>query len=118
MTSIRWATPAVDDLRDVAQYIATDSQTAALAFLDCVDEAVQRLAQHPNSGRIVPELQRHSITGYRESVLSPWRLFYRYDQDTVIILAVIDGRRNVEDVLLRRFTRSGPTAGEAGTTDR
>ena len=106
MTDIRWAQPAVDDLRDIAQYIAADSQSAAGAFVDRVDKAVRQLGRHPLSGRIVPELQRHNISRYRELILSPWRLFYRYEQDVAIVLAVIDGRRNVEDVLLRRLTRS------------
>jgi toxin ParE1/3/4 len=103
---IRWAAPAVDDLSDIARYIAADSPSAAKDFVDRVDDAVTRLSVHPQSGRIVPELERHNITGYREIVFTPWRLFYRYGQDAGFILAIIDGRRNIEDILLRRLVRS------------
>lgn len=106
MNIIRWAAPAVDDLNDIARYIAADSPTAAAGFVDRVDDAVTQLTAHPQSGRIVPELERHNITRYREIVLTPWRLFYRHEQDTMVILAIIDGRRNIEDILLRRLIRS------------
>ena len=118
MTEIRWAQPAVDDLRDIAQYIAAESQGAAGAFVDRADKAVRQLGRHPLSGRIVPELQRHNISQYRELVLSPWRLFYRYEQDVAVVLAVIDGRRNVEDVLLRRLTRPRSSPGDSESTKR
>ena len=60
----------------------------------------------PGIGRVVPELERHNVCLYRELILSPWRLIYRYDRDHVYVLAVIDGRRNLEDVLLRRLMRN------------
>jgi toxin ParE1/3/4 len=107
VTSIRWAPPAVDDFNDIARYIASESTSAAATFIDRVDNAVTRFTTHPRAGRIVPELERHNITRHRELVLAPWRLFYRQEQDAVFILAIIDGRRNIEDILLRRLTRTG-----------
>lgn len=106
MSSIRWASAAVDDLSEIVTYIAEDSPSAATAFVERVDRAVEQLQKQPRSGRIVPELEHHSVTRYREVILSPWRLFYRYDRDVVFVLAIIDGRRDIQDVLLRRLTRS------------
>jgi plasmid stabilization system protein ParE len=67
-------------------WLRLDSPSAALSFVDRVDEAVKRLASQPRLGRVVPELERHNVGRYRE-------------------LYVIDGRRNVEDILLRRLLR-------------
>ena len=106
MSSIRWASAAVDDLSEIATYIAEDSPNAATTFVDRVDRAVQQLRKQPRSGRIVPELEHQSINRYREVILSPWRLFYRCDGDVVYVLAIIDGRRDIQDILLRRLTRS------------
>ena len=44
----------------------------------------------------------------RELIESPWRILYRIEADTVYVLAVIDARRNVEDLLLDRFVRRPP----------
>jgi plasmid stabilization system protein ParE len=105
MSRILWSTPAVEDLQDIAQHIAEDSPSAASRFVDRIDEAVSALTSQPRLGRIVPELRRHSITRYRELIVSPWRLFYREEKGQVFVLAVIDGRRNMEDILLRRLMR-------------
>lgn len=108
MSSIRWASAAVDDLSEIARYIAQDSPNGATSFVDRVDRAVQQLGKQPRSGRTVPELEHHSINRYREVILSPWRLFYRCDGDVVYVLAIVDGRRDIRDVLLRRLTRTRP----------
>ena len=107
MSSIRWASAAVEDLCEIATYIAKGSPSAARACVDRVDRAVQKLKKQPRSKRIVPELEHQSINRYREAILSPWRLFYRYDLEVVFVLAIIDGRRDIQDTLLRRLTRSG-----------
>jgi plasmid stabilization system protein ParE len=38
-------------------------------------------------------------------VVRPYRLIYRVERDTVTVLAVFDGRRDLEDVLLDRLLR-------------
>jgi hypothetical protein len=40
---------------------------------------------------------------YRELIELPWRIIYKIEEDKVFVLAVIDGRRNMEDILLDRF---------------
>ena len=105
MSGIIWARPALGDIQDVVDWLRLDSPSAVLRFVDRVDEAVTRLVSQPRLGRVVPELERHNIGRYRELVIAPWRLFYRIDPGQVYVLAVIDGRRNVEDILLRRLLR-------------
>jgi toxin ParE1/3/4 len=36
---------------------------------------------------------------------TPWRIIYRIATPSVFVMTVIDGRRNVEDILLERLTR-------------
>jgi len=57
----------------------------------------------PNRGRVVPELKFYNIITYRELIVAPWRIIYRIENDTVYVLSIIDGRRNVEDLLLARL---------------
>jgi toxin ParE1/3/4 len=42
----------------------------------------------------------------RELVVSPYRLVYRVGSDAMVVLAVFDGRRDLEDVLVDRLRRS------------
>ena len=105
MSRVTWAIPAARDVHDIVDRLASESRTAALRFVDRVDHAVRELESALGLGRIVPELDRHGVRLYRELILSPWRVVYRYERDHVYVLVVIDGRRNVEDVLLRRLLR-------------
>ncbi len=61
------------------------------------------LNKFPKTGRIIPELNKFNIKIYRELVISPWRVMYRIEKHNVIIPAVIDGRRNIVDILLNRI---------------
>ncbi len=102
---VLWATVAEQDLLGIVEFIANDSPQSALEILDRVRAATARLDHSPKRGRVVPELLAHGITRYREIVVKPWRVIYRVEARSVYVLSVIDGRRNVEDVLLARLLR-------------
>jgi toxin ParE1/3/4 len=54
---------------------------------------------------VVPELAGIGLHLYRELLVTPWRIVYRINNDTVYVMMVIDGRRNAEDLLLERLVR-------------
>lgn len=106
MVRIVWSSSAATDLEEIINWIANhQSKEVAAGFIDRIDTEISRLPNYPESGRIIPELEHQNITKYREAVISPWRVFYMAENERVAILAVIDGRRNVEDILLRRNIR-------------
>lgn len=100
---IFWASVAEQDLLRIVKYIAEEDADAALKILNRIKTGTARLDHSPERGRIVPELLKHGISRYREIVIKPWRVIYRVEGEKVYVLAVIDGRRNVEDVLLARL---------------
>ncbi|MBF0237479.1 MAG: type II toxin-antitoxin system RelE/ParE family toxin [SAR324 cluster bacterium] len=103
---VLWAEIAEQDLRRILDYIAVDHLSTALKLLKQIKEKTNNLYLHPERGRIVPELQDQGIFQYRELVVSRWRIIYRVSEKDVYILAVIDSRLNVEDILLERFVKS------------
>ncbi len=106
MLQIIWSTIAAHDLEDIVSWILNNHSTHhAKSFLDMIDTSVKQLTRQPESGRVIPELERQNITKYREIVIPPWRLFYTIDGERILVHAVIDGRRNIEDILLRRNIR-------------
>lgn len=100
---ILWAAVAEEDLLRIVQYVAEEDARAALEILNKIKAGAARLSHSPKRGRIVPELLKQGISRYREIVIKPWRLIYRIEGERVYVVAVIDGRRNVEDVLLERL---------------
>ena len=102
---VAWAAIAQHDLKQIIDYIAIDSPGNALQILKKNKQKVSALYTLPDRGRIVPELKEQGIHTYRELIIAPWRVIYRISDTTVFVLSVIDSRRNVEDILLDRFTK-------------
>ncbi len=100
---IFWATIAENDLIEIVEYIAKDNITKARNIFEKIKEKASSLSLLPERGRIVPELKDHGIIIYRELIVSPWRIIYRISESNVYILSVIDSRRNVDDILLKRL---------------
>ena len=100
---IVWAKTAENDLRGIIESIAKDSPAQAVKILHQIKRATSSLYHSPNRGRIIPELQEQGVLQYRELIISPWRVMYRISGKTVLVLSVLDSRRNVEDILLERL---------------
>ena len=100
---IIWAGVAENDLKEIIEYIATDSPTNALITLKKIKQKASSLYTLPERGRIVPELKDQGILLYRELIVPPWRIIYRISEMKVYVLSVLDARQNVEDILLGRL---------------
>ena len=100
---VEWSRPAKMDLENIIDYISQDSVDTAIAIFDKIKSKCGTLNQFPDRGRIVPELKAYGILGYREIIISPWRVIYRTSDQIVYVLAVIDSRRNIDDILLERL---------------
>jgi toxin ParE1/3/4 len=100
---VRWSPAALDDLNDALQYLSCEAGIEqALSILEKVERKVTSLARHPRRCRIVPELKTLGVTTYRELILSPYRVFFRIDDEVVGIIAMLDGRRDIEECLILR----------------
>ena len=98
-----WTNVAESDLKDIIKYISIDSPQNALRILKNIKQKTSELYTLPERNRIVPELQDQGILQYREMIIPPWRLIYRIAERKVYVLSLIDSRRNVEDILLKRL---------------
>jgi toxin ParE1/3/4 len=97
MAQITWTEPALNDLDDIATYIAVSNPYAAKQLVENVFGMVQRLEQFPDSGRVPEEI---SNLNYREVVINPCRVFYKVDRDSVYILHVMRQERDLRKFLL------------------
>lgn len=100
---VRWARSARRDLEAIVAYLADRSPQAALATLDRLEARAKTLTTLAERGRVVPELARLHVREYRELVVPPYRVVYRVDGSRVLVLACLDARRSLEDVLLDRL---------------
>ena len=100
---VLWTHTARQDLTGIIEYIAQDSIADALAILHKLEAKAALLITLPNRGRIVPELLHTGISQYRELISAPWRIIYRVENQRVLVMAVLDSRRDLQTVLLNRL---------------
>ncbi len=104
MAQIVWTEPALQDLSDIAEYIALDKVSAAKRLVQKVFSSVERLEQFPKSGRKPPELKK---SRYLEVVVNPCRIFYRIEKEKVFIVYVMRSERMLRNYLLEaRFSEN------------
>jgi plasmid stabilization system protein ParE len=103
--NVVWVDLAKKDLYDIIDFISLDKKDVAKKIYNKLKEKAKSLELMPKKGRIIPELENYNIDLYREIIENPWRIIYRIDNQEVIILAIIDGRRNVEDIIFERIIK-------------
>ena len=69
-------------------YIRRDNPAAAVRFRQRTEAILRRLEQFPASGREIPEFPE---LAYREIIVTPYRFFYRIQDQTVWVIAVWRG---------------------------
>lgn len=104
---VDWTNAARDDLRAIVWHIAQDNLANALAVAERIDRRAAKLMGLVVRGRVVPELRKVAETRYREVMEEPWRIIYRVEEATVYVVAVVDGRRDVQAWLNERMARFG-----------
>jgi toxin ParE1/3/4 len=75
----------------------------ARALVQTLEKAARRLEKFPDRGHVLPELALMGIQDVQEITNGP---IYKVLDDAVHVLACIDGRRDVEQVLMRRALRT------------
>ena len=81
MVDINWTDFAVQDLRDIYDYIAKDSKYYADRYIDKLIERVDQLISQPKSGRVVPEFGLLTI---RELIEGNYRIVYQINNSSSI----------------------------------
>jgi len=97
MAQVIWTEPALNDLGEIAEYIALDKPSAAKKLVRKVFSSTKTLKDFPNSGRKPLELEDFK---YRELIVPPCRIFYRNEEEKIFILYVMRSERKLRQFLL------------------
>jgi len=92
----------VEDVDSIKRYIAADNEDAANRFGPAVLAAWDVLLAFPYIGRprtfkLVPGVRSWGVPGFRN-----YLIFYRLKGETVDVLAVLEGHRDLAAVLQKR----------------
>ena len=91
---LEWSEEAIEDIESIATYIEKDSPTYAKSVVSKFFEKAELLHEFSELGRKVPELNDEAI---REIFVYSYRLIYKLDDNTIIFIAVVHGKRLLEN---------------------
>lgn len=93
------------DLKEIVEYHYEVNKAYSQKLFGRLIERIRELETFPEKGRVVPELRDHHVLDYKELIEEPYRIVYRVFGEEVLLVALLDGRRDVEALLIRRLQR-------------
>jgi plasmid stabilization system protein ParE len=85
-----WTENAIRHLQNLHDYIAANSPIYAKRMVGRITRRTEQIADHPFSGRKVPE---YDVENVRELIEPPYRIIYRVNAKKIEILGVVHGAR-------------------------
>lgn len=97
---------AIEDILAIYNYILErDGEERAESILSRLEKQAHSLNKLVQRGKFPDELVPFGNRKIREVQETPWRIFYRIEKNEVFVLAVLDGRRSMAELLLERLAR-------------
>ncbi len=104
MYSVLLTNDAQKDLEELYHYIQiNDVPGKGGHVLDQIEKAIDGLAELPERGVYPKELLKLGIKEYREVFFKPYRVIYRILENSVFVMLMADGRRDMQTLLSRRL---------------
>ena len=100
---------AINDIASIYDYIElNDSGDKAEYVLEELEKCINSLAELQSRGRNVEELAKQGIVldNTRQTSFKPYRIIYSIEGKVFKVKMVVDGRRDLEDILMERLLRA------------
>lgn len=85
-----WTKEALRNLVEIEEFISRDDIIAAENFINKLIYHTENIIEHPEKGRIVPELFLENI---REIIISHYRIVYKLNSNEIEIITVFEGHK-------------------------
>lgn len=97
---------AIEDILEIYTYfLERDGEDHAEAIVNRLERKAYSLEKFALRGKFPEELVPFGNRKIREVQETPWRIFFRVESEEVVVLSVLDGRRNMSDVFLKKLAR-------------
>ena len=91
---IIWSSQALYDIESIAEFIARDSTFYAESTVEEIFDAIGPLSNHPQIGRVVPEIGQETI---REIFIFQYRIIYEIQVQEIHVLSILHGKRLLKE---------------------
>ena len=105
MRKIEWTPDGIDSLNEILDYYyARAGESVSNNIYKKILKEIELLEVEEVKTRQTPELKDIGIYDIYELSINPWKVYYKLADDNkrVFILFVLDGRRNLEEILISK----------------
>ena len=106
MRKIEWSPDAAASLNEILEYYMDRAgEDAAHTLYDRIMKEIELLKVEEVRTKRTQELKDIGINDVYELVIKPWKVYYKIKEDNkkAYILFVLDGRRNIEEILISKI---------------
>jgi toxin ParE1/3/4 len=101
---IIWSKDAGEEFIEIISwYKYTVGKSVAEKIYSKINSQIKKLKDMPGIGKQVQLLKDIGINDYRQIVQDHWIIYYKVEGQSVYIISVIDGRRNLEEILYKKI---------------
>jgi toxin ParE1/3/4 len=101
---IFWSKDAGEEFTEILSwYKYTVGKNSAEKIYAKISSQIRKLKDMPGIGKQVQSLKDIGINDYRQIAQEHWVIYYRVEGQSIYIVSVIDGRRNLEEILYKKI---------------
>ena len=102
MTEIKFSDLAINDLKEIKEYIIEEflDESAANSVIKKILNSIKNLIDFPESGSPLSSVVNIN-TNYRFLVSNNYKVFYKYDNNLIIIYRIIYSGRDFMKILFK-----------------
>jgi plasmid stabilization system protein ParE len=106
MRTIEWTPDGAESLNEIVEYYGMRSgENIARNIFNKINKEIELLAIEEIKTRVSPELKDIGVNDIYQLSINPWIVYYKISEENkkVKILLVLDGRRNIEKILISKI---------------
>lgn len=104
IAAVQLTEDALRDLDDIHAFVtAQDGLARADQLIDGIVSVLAKLAEFPERGDYPKELVALGIKQFRQVHHKPYRMIYLTAAESVTVMVIADGRRDMQSLLQRRL---------------
>jgi toxin ParE1/3/4 len=98
-----WSEDAGEEFIEIISWYRQNiGKSTAKRIYSKINSQIMRLKDMPEIGKPVQILKDIGINDYRQIVQDNWILYYKVEGNNINIISIIDGRRNLEEILYKK----------------
>ena len=109
MRKIEWTPDGIDSLNEILEYYMDRAgESISNTIYDKIMKEIELLESDKIKTKRSQELMDIGIFDVYELLIKPWKVYYKISGDNkkIYILFVLDGRRNLEEILMSKVINS------------